>query len=310
MDILLNSAFVVVGIAMLCFGGNWLVSGGVKIAKKLRISNLIIGMTVVAYGTSTPELAASIAAGSEHSEIILGNVIGSNITNIGLVVGVAAIMLPLMLERNTIRKEIPIMIGVSFLLIVLSLDGNVSIYDGILLLAIMLGYTVLTIKNISKQRNEIKEESVVENNFYLKSFGLLGIGITLLYFGSILTVDNAVILAKEFGLSEKVIGLTVIAIGTSLPELITSVIAIRKGHTDIGVGNIVGSNLYNILLILGLSATIGSITVSSDVFIDYAVMIGFSLALMVGLKSKVINRKVGIALTIGFVAYMVLLLFK
>ena len=310
MDILLNSALVVVGIAMLCFGGNWLVSGGVKIAKKLRISNLIIGMTVVAYGTSTPELAASIAAGSEHSEIILGNVIGSNITNIGLVVGVAAIMLPLMLERNTIRKEIPIMIGVSFLLIVLSLDGNVSIYDGILLLAIMLGYTVLTIKNISKQRNEIKEESVVENNFYLKSFGLLGIGITLLYFGSILTVDNAVILAKEFGLSEKVIGLTVIAIGTSLPELITSVIAIRKGHTDIGVGNIVGSNLYNILLILGLSATIGSITVSSDVFIDYAVMIGFSLALMVGLKSKVINRKVGIALTIGFVAYMVLLFFK
>ena len=310
MDILLNSALVVVGIAMLCFGGNWLVSGGVKIAKKLRISNLIIGMTVVAYGTSTPELAASIAAGSEHSEIILGNVIGSNITNIGLVVGIAAIMLPLMLERNTIRKEIPIMIGVSFLLIVLSLDGNVSIYDGILLLAIMLGYTVLTIKNISKQRNEIKEESIVENNFYLKSFGLLGIGITLLYFGSILTVDNAVILAKEFGLSEKVIGLTVIAIGTSLPELITSVIAIRKGHTDIGVGNIVGSNLYNILLILGLSATIGSITVSSDVFIDYAVMIGFSLALMVGLKTKVINRKVGIALTIGFVAYMVLLFFK
>ncbi len=310
MDILLNSALVVVGIAMLCFGGNWLVSGGVKIAKKLRISNLIIGMTVVAYGTSTPELAASIAAGSEHSEIILGNVIGSNITNIGLVVGIAAIMLPLMLERNTIRKEIPIMIGVSFLLIVLSLDGNVSIYDGILLLAIMLGYTVLTIKNISKQRNEIKEESIVENNFYLKSFGLLGIGITLLYFGSILTVDNAVILAKEFGLSEKVIGLTVIAIGTSLPELITSVIAIRKGHTDIGVGNIVGSNLYNILLILGLSATIGSIAVSSDVFIDYAVMIGFSLALMVGLKTKVINRKVGIALTIGFVAYMVLLFFK
>ncbi len=310
MDILLNSALVVVGIAMLCFGGNWLVSGGVKIAKKLRISNLIIGMTVVAYGTSTPELAASIAAGSEHSEIILGNVIGSNITNIGLVVGIAAIMLPLMLERNTIRKEIPIMIGVSFLLIVLSLDGNVSIYDGILLLAIMLGYTVLTIKNISKQRNEIKEESIVENNFYLKSFGLLGIGITLLYFGSILTVDNAVILAKEFGLSEKVIGLTVIAIGTSLPELITSVIAIRKGHTDIGVGNIVGSNLYNILLILGLSATIGSIAVSSDVFIDYAVMIGFSLALMVGLKTKVINRKIGIALTIGFVAYMVLLFFK
>ena len=310
MDILLNSALVVVGIAMLCFGGNWLVSGGVKIAKKLRISNLIIGMTVVAYGTSTPELAASIAAGSEHSEIILGNVIGSNITNIGLVVGIAAIMLPLMLERNTIRKEIPIMIGVSFLLIILSLDGDVSIYDGILLLAIMIGYTVVTIKNISKQRNEIKEEPTIENNFYLKSFGLLGIGIILLYFGSILTVDNAVILAQEFGLSEKVIGLTVIAIGTSLPELITSVIAIRKGHTDIGVGNIVGSNLYNILLILGLSATIGSIAVSSDVFIDYAIMIGFSLALMVGLKTKVINRKIGIGLTIGFVAYMVLLFFK
>jgi cation:H+ antiporter len=134
MDIAINAVLTVVGLAMLCFGGNWLVSGGVVIAKKLRISNLIIGMTVVAYGTSTPELAASIAAAGEHSEIILGNIIGSNIANIGMVIGIAAMLVPLAISKSTLRKEIPLMLGVSLLLIVLSLDGELSEYDGIILI--------------------------------------------------------------------------------------------------------------------------------------------------------------------------------
>lgn len=243
---------------MLCFGGNWLVNGGVAIAKKFRISNLVIGMTIVAYGTSTPELAASVAAAGEHSAIILGNIVGSNIANVGMVIGLAAILVPLAVGKSILKKEIPIMLGVSILLILLSIDGELSTYDGVLLLAGLGVFGYYTYKDAMKQRDENQEEIIPNtNNVYLKSAGLIGIGVVLLYVGAILTVDNAVILAKEFGLSETIIGLTVIAIGTSLPELITSVIAIRKGHADIGVGNIIGSNIYNILMIMGVGAALG-----------------------------------------------------
>jgi len=291
---------------MLCFGGNWLVSGGVIIAKKLRISSLIIGMTVVAYGTSTPELAASIAAAGEHSEIILGNIIGSNIANIGMVIGIAAIMVPLVIKRSTLRKEIPIMLGVSLLLIVLSIDGEISQYDGIILIGTLIVFTIFTFKDIKKQRDENnKDTKVTKNNVYLKAAGLITLGVILLGVGALLTVENAVVLAKEFGLSEKLIGLTVIAIGTSLPELITSVIAIRKGHTDIGIGNIIGSNIYNVLMIMGVGAVLGGVIVASDVFIDYAIMIAFSVSLFVALKMGVISRAMGIALAIAYVSYLV-----
>ena len=297
---------------MLCFGGNWLVSGGVAIARKFRISNLVIGMTIVAYGTSTPELAASVAAVGEHSAIILGNIVGSNIANIGMVIGVAATLVPVAVSKSSLRKEIPIMLGVSLLLIMLSLDGEISSYDGILLLAGLGIFGYYTYKDVMKQRAENKEEVQEDSpkNLYLKSAGLIGIGVVLLYVGAILTVDNAVILAKEFGLSEKIIGLTVIAIGTSLPELITSVIAIRKGHTDIGVGNIIGSNIYNILMIMGVGAAFGGVMVGVDVYVDYVIMIVFSASLLVALKSGIISRTVGICLGVGYIAYLVITFFK
>lgn len=310
-DVVVSAALTIVGLVMLCFGGNWLVSGGVTIARKFRISNLVIGMTIVAYGTSTPELAASVAAAGEHSAIILGNVIGSNIANIGMVIGIAAIIVPLAIQKSMLRKEIPIMLGVSVLVILISIDGELSIYDGILLLVGLGVFGYYTFKDAMKQRQENKDPIPQGgNNLYLKSIGLIGLGIGLLYIGAILTVDNAVMLAKEFGLSEKIIGLTVIAIGTSLPELITSVIAIRKGHGDIGVGNIIGSNIYNILMIMGVGAALGGVIVSADVFVDYAIMIMFSLALLIGLKTGVINRIMGIFLSIGYVAYLVLTFFK
>lgn len=312
MEIVVSALLTVVGLVMLCFGGNWLVSGGVAIARKFRISNLVIGMTIVAYGTSTPELAASIAAAGEHSAIILGNVIGSNIANVGMVIGIAAIIVPLLVSKSVLRKEIPIMLGVSFLLILISLDGELSFYDGILLLVGLGVFGIYTYKDAMKQREKNKEEKIEQgkNNVYLKSFGLIGIGIALLYGGAILTVDNAVVLAKEFGLSEKIIGLTVIAIGTSLPELITSIIAIRKGHTDIGVGNIIGSNIYNILMIMGVGAALGGVMIASDVYIDYAIMIVFSLSLLIAIKTGIINRAMGVGLAIGYVAYLIFAFFK
>ena len=311
MEVVISAVLTVVGLIMLCFGGNWLVNGGVSIAKKFRISNLVIGMTIVAYGTSTPELAASIAAAGEHSEIILGNIVGSNIANVGMVIGIAAIMATLLVSKSVLKKEIPIMLGVSFLLVLLSLDGELSFYDGILLLAGLGVFGFYTYKDAMKQRQETQEKvEEKQKNLYLKSFGLIGIGVALLYVGAILTVDNAVVLAKEFGLSEKIIGLTVIAIGTSLPELITSVIAIRKGHADIGVGNIIGSNIYNILMIMGVGAALGGVVITSDVYVDYAIMIIFSISLLIAIKTGVINRIMGVCLAIGYVAYLILTFFK
>ncbi len=306
MEVILSAVLLLIGLVMLCFGGNWLVSGGVTIAKKFRISNFVIGMTIVAYGTSTPELAASIAAAGDHGAIILGNIVGSNIANVGMVIGVAAILVPLAVHKSVLRKEIPIMLGVSALLVLLSIDGELSQYDGILLLIGLGIFAVYTFRSALKQREKSKDDTNSgKNNVYLKSIGLIGIGIILLYIGAILTVDNAVVIATEFGLSEKIIGLTVIAIGTSLPELITSIIAIRKGHSDIGIGNIIGSNIYNILMIMGVGASLGGILITADVYVDYAIMIIFSLSLLIGLKTQIINRTVGVILAAGYGLYLI-----
>mgnify|MGYP001416929828 FL=1 len=306
MEVILSAVLLLIGLVMLCFGGNWLVSGGVAIAKKFRISNLVIGMTIVAFGTSSPELAASIAAAGDHSAIILGNIVGSNIANVGMVIGVAAILVPLAVHKSVLRKEIPIMLGVSALLVLLSIDGELSQYDGLLLLIGLGVFAVYTFRSALKQREKSKDDTNSgKNNVYLKSIGLMGIGIILLYIGAILTVDNAVVIASEFGLSETIIGLTVIAIGTSLPELITSIIAIRKGHSDIGIGNIIGSNIYNILMIMGVGASLGGVLITADIYVDYAIMIIFSLSLLIGLKTKIINRTMGIILAAGYGLYLI-----
>ena len=311
MEVILSAALLVIGLVMLCFGGNWLVSGGVGIAKKLRISNLVIGLTIVAYGTSTPELAASIAAAGDHGAIILGNIVGSNIANVGMVIGVSAILIPVAIQKSVFRKEIPIMLGVSLLLVLLSIDGELSQYDGALLLVGLGVFAFFTFRDALKQRTTTQDNSEnTQNNIYVKYFGLIGIGIVVLYIGAILTVDNAVIIASEFGLSEKIIGLTVIAIGTSLPELITSIIAIRKGHSDVGIGNIIGSNIYNILMIMGVGAALGGVLTTSDIYVDYAIMIIFSLSLLIGLKTKIINRTIGVILATGYVLYLVTAFFK
>lgn len=306
MEVILSAVLLLIGLVMLCFGGNWLVNGGIAIAKKFRISNLIIGMTIVAFGTSSPELAASIAAAGDHSAIILGNIVGSNIANVGMVIGVAAILAPLAIQKSVLRKEIPIMLGVAALLVLLSIDGELSQYDGILLLIGLGIFVVYTFRSALKQREKSKDDTNSgKNNVYLKSIGLIGIGIILLYIGAILTVDNAVVIASEFGLSETIIGLTVIAIGTSLPELITSIIAIRKGHSDIGIGNIIGSNIYNILMIMGVGASLGGVLITADIYVDYAIMIIFSLSLLIGLKIKIINRTMGVILAAGYGLYLI-----
>jgi len=311
---------VLVGLILLCIGGYAIVSGGVSLAKKLRISSMIIGLTVVAYGTSTPELAAAVlAAFNSHTELILGNVIGSNISNVGMVIGISAIFAPLLISKITVSRWIPIMIGVSLLVIGLSYDGELSQIDGIILIASLIGFTLYTIKAVKKQKlqsTEVMENETIEGEYFLskykidtypQSFGLIAVGVILLFLGGHLTVNGAVNIAESLGLSQLIIGVVIVAIGTSLPELITSIIAIAKKQTDIGVGNIVGSNIYNILLILGVSSTIIGIPVSTDVFSNYYIMIAFSLVLFIGFR-KYIPRFVGIGLTIAFIAYLISLL--
>lgn len=306
MELAINIVLTIVGMAMLCFGGNWLVSGGANIAKRFGISNMVIGMTVVAYGTSTPELAASIAAIGSHSEIILGNIVGSNIANIGMVIGISAILVPLAVNRSLIKKELFVMIGASVLLIALSVDGQISQYDGALLISLLIIFTIFTYRSIKKEAHSVqKDTATYSQRFYLKSFTFLGAGIVFLYLGSELAIDNAVKIATSFNIPEKIIGITIIAIGTSLPELITSIIAIRKGHTDIGIGNIIGSNIYNILMIMGVASTLAGVVIIDAIYIDYVIMIAFSLVLFAVIKIGVVSRKIGIVLVIGYVIYLI-----
>ena len=319
MDVL-HIGSVLAGLILLCIGGYAIVSGGVSLAKKLRISSMIIGLTVVAYGTSTPELAASLlAAFNSHTELILGNIIGSNISNVGMVIGISAIFAPLLISKITVSRWIPIMIGVSLLVVAMSYDGEISQVDGLILIAALIGFTAYTIKTVKKQKiqqNETVENDELEGEYFLskykietypQSIGLIVAGVILLFIGGHLTVDGAVNIAETLGLSQLVIGVVIVAIGTSLPELITSIIAIAKKQTDIGVGNIVGSNIYNILLILGVSSAIVGIPVVPDVFSNYNIMIAFSLVLFIGFR-KYIPRVVGVGLAIAFVVYLASLL--
>ena len=307
---------VVFGLIILCIGGYAIVSGGVSLAKRLKISSMIIGLTVVAYGTSTPELAAAIlAALNSHTELILGNIIGSNISNVGMVIGVSAIFAPLLISKITVRKWIPIMIGVSLLVIAMSYDGEISQMDGVILIVALIGFTIYTIKTVKTQATTNTENigtQHVEGELFLsrykietlpKAFALIGIGIVLLFLGGHFTVNGAVAVAESFGLSQLVIGVIIVGIGTSLPELITSVIAIARKQTDIGVGNIVGSNIYNILLILGIAATMVGIPVSVDAFSNYYIMVAFSLVLFIGFR-KYIPRPIGFGLAVAFAIYL------
>ena len=313
---IIDSGSVVFGLIILCIGGYAIVSGGVSLAKRLKISSMIIGLTVVAYGTSTPELAAAIlAALNSHTELILGNIIGSNISNVGMVIGISAIFAPLLISKITVRKWIPIMIGVSLLVIAMSYDGEISQMDGVILIVALIGFTIYTIKTV-KTHIITNTENIgtqhVEGELFLsrykietlpKALALIGTGIVLLFLGGHFTVNGAVAVAESFGLSQLVIGVIIVGIGTSLPELITSVIAIARKQTDIGVGNIVGSNIYNILLILGIAATMVGIPVSVDAFSNYYIMVAFSLVLFVGFR-KYIPRPIGFGLAVAFAIYL------
>lgn len=313
LELIINIVLVSVGLAMLYFGAEWLVRGSVTIANKFRISQLVIGLTIVAFGTSTPELSVSVTSAIQGiSDVALGNVVGSNIANIGLILGIAAIIKPLLVDKSAIKKQVPIMIGVAILLMLISIDGIISMEEGIILAIGIVIFTVYSLKSSKKESSDIENSStglnLAKRNVISKSIILIGLGLGMLTFGSFMTVENAVNIAKSFGVSERIIGLTLIAIGTSLPELVTSIVAALRGHADLSVGNIVGSNIFNILAIIGIAAAITGISVNENMFSDYYIMIAFSFILIPIMRSGfVISRKEGYLLVGAYMAYLIYL---
>jgi cation:H+ antiporter len=309
-------ALIVSGLICLVAGAEFLVRGASHLAALAGISSLIIGLTVVAFGTSTPELAVSVmAALAKESDISLGNVIGSNIFNVLMILGLSAIIVPLTISRQLVRFDVLVMISVSILLLLLSLDGNLSRIDGVIFLTIFVLYMLLLVRINRRNFSQSSVKSIPgvdlshrrNGKSILRQLVFIAAGLGLLVLGSKLFVHGAVSLARILKVSELVIGLTIVAAGTSLPELFTSVVAGIRGERDIAVGNIVGSNIFNILAIMGIASLVapGGITIADSVLqVDMPVMLIVALVcLPIFFTGMVIDRWEGLLLLAYYLLY-------
>lgn len=304
MEIMLQLLLLAVGFAMLVKGADYFVDGSSGIASKFGIPQLVIGLTIVAMGTSAPEAAVSITAAVKgNAAITVGNIVGSNILNILIILGLSSLITSLKVAKSTIRIETPFMILITLVLLALGYDKVISLSDGIIFLALFVLYLsylfVMALKDKNKDEENIKDLSVP------KALLWTVLGLVLIVWGSNITVDAATSIAKFFGLSERFIGLTIVALGTSLPELFTSVSAARKGNADIAIGNIVGSNIFNILFVIGLSAAIIPVPFDPKFIFDtiVAVVAGLILILFSLGKKHSLGKAAGIVMLICYTAY-------
>jgi len=319
----------VLGAGLLIAGAELLVRGAARLAAAVGVTPLVIGLTVVAFGTSAPELAVTTqAALAGKSDIALGNVVGSNIANILLILGISAAVVPLIVSHQLVRLDVPLMIGVSVLVFLMALNGTIGVWDGGVLLTGVVAYTFLLVRHsrrqtraerireaLEKARLEELTGEVVPNTFSAaRSVGLVMAGLVILILGGRWMVSGAVEIARVFGVSELVIGLTVVAAGTSLPEVATSVMASIRGHRDMAVGNLVGSNLYNLLLILGIAAVVtpGGVQVPpAALHFDLPVMIAVAVAcLPIFFATHRISRWEGLLFVGYYVAYTAYLILQ
>ena len=303
-----------IGIFFLYYGATWFVKGSSRIALIFKVTPLVIGMTVVAFGTSAPELVVSLLAIlKEEPDITLGNVIGSNIANIGLVLGVSALVARLKCRVKTIKLDTPIMIASSLLLLALAVDGEISRANGIILMVGIVLFLLQSYLSSNRKKEGLPEEvnkednnlTIGERNGLPRTLLMMGGGLCFLLLGAQLIIDSAVFLADKFDVSHKIIALSMVAIGTSLPELATSVVAAARGEHDISIGNIIGSSIFNLLFVIGVIAMISPIKVSVNFTWDFVIMMGFSLILipMIGTRGCV-SRREGILLLFLFCIYM------
>jgi len=310
---ILSIVFLILGFIFLVKGADFFVTGASSFGVKLKIPQIVIGLTVVAFGTSLPELFINVIGSiAKNNDIVLGNIVGSNIFNILMILGVSALIYPITAKKNTVWKEIPFVILVSIILFVLSNDilfgekeGVISRGDGLILI-IFMGYFLFYLYKLSKT-GEIEEETIKDMPI-IKILLFIIIGIIGLVIGGNLVVESAVKIAKFFHLSDKIIALTIISIGTGLPELVTSVVAASKKNSSIALGNIVGSNIFNILLVIGVSSIIYPVKYSMEIYMfDYIILIVSSLILFVTMflfKKSTITRVEGLMMILIYLVYI------
>lgn len=304
--------FLILGLCVLVFSAEYLVKGAARLAGALGISPLVVGLTVVAFGTSAPELAVSVMSSFKgQADLALGNVVGSNIFNVLVILGLSSLIVPLVVAQQLVRLDVPVMVVSSALVLVLGWDGNIGRMDGLLLFAGAIGYTIFLIRQ-SKRENNPKVKAEYENEFgvpakanpeWVKNLAFIILGVSGLILGSKWLVDGAVMIARHFGLSELIIGLTIVAAGTSLPEVATSVIAAVRGERDIAVGNVVGSNIFNVLVVLGLASVVApaGIRVPHEALrFDIPVMIAIAVACLPLFFSNYRIGRVNGAVFLGF----------
>lgn len=312
---------LILGFILLIKGADIFVDGASSLAKKIGIPPVIVGLTIVSLGTSAPELAISLISSlNGNNDIAIGNVVGSNLFNSLMVLGITAIVLPLIIQKQKIKADFLVNISVSLLLFFLTFDSFfgkdyslISRIDGIILLVICIAYISYLVFKSVKTNVELTSEKDENINVFVKIL-LMFLGVSAIVFGGDFVVDSATNIAYNFGMSEKLVGLTIIAMGTSLPELVTSIVAALKGENDIALGNVLGSNIFNILLIIGLSSVISPISVTSSLIVDFAYLIAitlfiFALVFIVKKPEKKLSRFEGailVLLYIGYMAYIII----
>ncbi len=326
---MLTYLYLIAGLLLLIAGGNYLVKGGVAVAKRFKVPTLIIGMTIVAFGTSSPEFIVSLQSALQgHPEMSIGNVVGSNIANIGLILGITALILPMAVNRTSVKIDVPFMIFCSLLFYILAEDSVISRCEGLIFITLLILFTLLSIYK-GKKENPV-EEPVKEENKKEKELNMISALIMIvascaaLTVGANLLIDSAVSIAKDFGVSERVISVTLVAFGTSIPELATSIMAAIRKENDIAIGNVVGSNIFNILFVIGASALITPIenfdfaAFSFDFYwmIIFAAILALTVIPFERICKKIKNEKIysiitrfeGLFIVAAYIVYVFLLL--
>lgn len=312
---LLTSLILIAGFILLIKGAGWLVDGASALAKKYRVPDLVIGLTIVAFGTSAPELIVTvIAAFDGYDAIVFGNVIGSNNFNLFVILGISGLIIPLSVHSGTVWKEIPISLSAAILLLLFAggftfSSGSVNCVEGMILLACFVAFLILIFWQLRSDPTKVDVAAKAKSGYMIAL--MIGLGLAGLIAGGKLVVDSAVKIAEALGVSQKVIGLTIVAVGTSLPELATSVVAAIRKNADIAVGNIIGSNIFNIFLIVGVSAVIRPLNFHPSFYKDLLMLcagtIFLFIAMFVGKKHK-LDRWEAALLLLAFVVYMIVLL--
>lgn len=306
---ILTWILLIIGFVMITSGATWLTNGSAAIAQRLKMSEYIIGMTIVAVGTSLPELTVSVAstfAGS--ADMAIGNIVGSNIFNILFILGICALIKPVSFTKNNLRVDIWLCLAVSLALVAMLWGGKLSRIEGIVMVLCYIAVIIFSIKSGNKEQGAKEDESQESSNFsWIKSLLLVALGLVALVYGADITLDSAITIARSLGISERVIGITLLAGGTSLPELAASLVAVSKGHGALALGNVIGSNIANILLILGSCATITPLAMGSITSIDLGVLFGAAVLLAISARvfgHRVITRMEAVAFLAAYVLYI------